>query len=90
MIGCLRTRVRKQPITALYFEFENELKFYKPEARSKSKLFDNPMVFLKEFFEKVAFEKNQHTTKKHAKLSGVPRVNNENSPLTCATLINTE
>ena len=26
MIGCLRTRVRKQPIIALYFEFENELK----------------------------------------------------------------
>ena len=22
MIGCLRTRVRKQPIIALYFEFE--------------------------------------------------------------------
>ena len=28
MIGCLRTHVRKQPIIALYFEFENELKFY--------------------------------------------------------------
>ena len=28
MIGCLRTRVREQPIIALYFEFENELKFY--------------------------------------------------------------
>ena len=27
MIGCLRTRVRKQPIIALYFESENELKF---------------------------------------------------------------
>ena len=27
MIGCLRTHVRKQPIIALYFEFENELKF---------------------------------------------------------------
>ena len=26
MIGCLRTRVRKQPIIALYFESENELK----------------------------------------------------------------
>ena len=32
MIGCLRTRVRKQPIIALYFEFENELKFYNLEA----------------------------------------------------------
>ena len=28
MIGCLRTRVRKQPIIALYFESENELQFY--------------------------------------------------------------
>ena len=27
MIGCLRTPVRKQPIIALYFEFENEHKF---------------------------------------------------------------
>ena len=33
MIGCLRTRVRKQPIDALYFEFENELKFFNLEAR---------------------------------------------------------
>ena len=33
MIGYLRTRVRKQPINALYFEFENELKFYNLEAR---------------------------------------------------------
>ena len=33
MIGCLRTRVRKQPIIALYFEYENELKFYNLEAR---------------------------------------------------------
>ena len=32
MIGCLRTRVRKQPITALYFESENELKLYNLEA----------------------------------------------------------
>ena len=32
MIGCLRTRVRKQPIIALYLESENELKFYNLEA----------------------------------------------------------
>ena len=25
MIGCLRTRVREQPISALYFEFETVL-----------------------------------------------------------------
>ena len=34
MIGCLRTRVRKQPIIVFYFESENELKFYNLEARS--------------------------------------------------------
>ena len=28
MTGYLQTRVRKQPIIALHFEFENELKFY--------------------------------------------------------------
>ena len=37
MIGCLWTRVHKQPIIALYFESENELMFYNLEARSKSK-----------------------------------------------------
>ena len=35
MIGCLWTRVRKQPINALYFESENELKFYNLEARMR-------------------------------------------------------
>ena len=34
MIGCLWTRVRKQPVIALYFESETVLKFYKLEARS--------------------------------------------------------
>ena len=32
---------------------------------SGSNLFDTQMVFLKEFLEKVDFEKNQQTTKKH-------------------------
>ena len=32
MIGCLRTRVHKQPIIAPYFESENELEFYNLEA----------------------------------------------------------
>ena len=32
--------------------------------RSGSKLFDTLIIFLKEFFEKVDFEKNQRTTKK--------------------------
>ena len=34
MIGCWRTRVREQPIIAIYFESENELKFYNLEAKS--------------------------------------------------------
>ena len=34
MIGCLRTHVRKQPIFGLYFEPENELKFYNLETKS--------------------------------------------------------
>ena len=34
MIGCLWTRVRKQPFIALYFESENELKIYNLEARN--------------------------------------------------------
>ena len=33
MIGCLWTRVRKQSIIALYFEFETVLKFYNLGAR---------------------------------------------------------
>ena len=32
MNGCLRTRVRKQPIISLYFESVNELKFYNLEV----------------------------------------------------------
>ena len=32
MIGCLRTRVRKQPIIGLYFESGPVLKFYNLEA----------------------------------------------------------
>ena len=38
MIGCLRTRVRKQPIIAIYFESENVLKFYKFEAWTVSEI----------------------------------------------------
>ena len=37
MIVYLRTRVRKQPTIALYFEFQNELKFYYIEASSTIK-----------------------------------------------------
>ena len=37
MIGCLQTRVRKQPIIALYFESETVVKFYNLGARSSDK-----------------------------------------------------
>ena len=33
MIGCLRARVHKQPIIALYFESEIELKFYNSQGQ---------------------------------------------------------
>ena len=52
MIGRLRTRICKQPIIALYFEFENELKFYNLEARFYTLLlylsipFDNGFYFI--------------------------------------------
>ena len=36
MIGCFWTRVRKQPNIALYYESENELKFYNLEARARN------------------------------------------------------
>ena len=39
------------------------------QALSGSKLFDVPMAFLKEFFQKVNFEKNQETTKKACKIT---------------------
>ena len=57
---CLLTHVRKQPIIALYFEFETVLKFYNLGARFGSKRFDTPIVFLKDFFEKLIFEKSQY------------------------------
>ena len=44
-------------------------------AWSGSKLFDILMVFLKEFFQKNNFEKNQQTTKKHEKLPSRQWVN---------------
>ena len=43
--------------------------------RSGSILFDTLMVFMKEFFKKVDFEKNHKKTKKHEKLPSKQRVN---------------
>ena len=39
-------------------------------SRSGSDLFDTQLVFLKEYFEEVYFEKNQQTTKKHGNFPG--------------------
>ena len=49
-----------------YKQFEPRSGPTKCPAWSGSKLFDTLIVFLKEFFEKVDFEKNQQTTKKKA------------------------
>ena len=57
MIGCLRTRVRKQPIIELYFESEPVLKFYNLEARSENK-FQAPLN--RRYQEVLA--KNEHLT----------------------------
>ena len=46
----------------------------KRRSWSGSNLFDTLTVFLKEFFEKVVFEKNHQTTKKHEKLCRRQRV----------------
>ena len=54
-------------------------------------MFDAQMVFLKEFFEKVDFEKNQQMTKKAGKISQGQKVNNERNNskihfLSCSTV----
>ena len=46
MIGCVRTRVRKQPIDELYFESELVLKFYNLEARSLDKSPNFPLNYI--------------------------------------------
>ena len=52
MIGCLRTSVHKQPIIALYFEFETVGKFITsgPQGYTKSCSTDN---VIKTFFSKI-------------------------------------
>ena len=54
MIGCLRTRVPKQPIIALYFESESELKLYNLEAWYQYEDM-SILVRLKHTFEKMIF-----------------------------------
>ena len=53
----------------LYKQFGPRSGPTKCQAWSGSKLFDALIVFLKEFFEKVDFEKNHQTTKKREKIS---------------------
>ena len=48
-------------------QFETRSGPTKCRAWSGSNPFDTQMVFLKEFFKNVDFEKNQQTTKKHEK-----------------------
>ena len=48
----------------------------KCQARSGYKLFDTLMVLLKEFFEKVYFEKIQQTTNINAKLTSMQSLKN--------------
>ena len=48
MIGCMRTRVRKQSIIALYFEFETVLKFYNLDA-----WWDSIIIVLEDHYLKV-------------------------------------
>ena len=46
MIGCLQTRVGRQPIIRLYFEFEIVLKFYNLEAWSFTLADQSSLCFL--------------------------------------------
>ena len=59
MIGCLWTRVRKQPIIALCLESENEPRGLdrKTFVLIWTQMFDTLIVFLKELFDKGCFEK---------------------------------
>ena len=52
MIGYLRTRVRKQPIIALYFDSETVLKFYNLEARWKDRIYEFDSLKEKQFQKK--------------------------------------
>ena len=44
--GCLWTRVRKQPIIVLYFEFETVLMFYNLEARASTVCLKKSTLFI--------------------------------------------
>ena len=59
----------------------------KRRAWSRSNLFDTQMLFQKEFFEKVDFEKNQQTTKKHENFPRRQRVKSEENIQTLVRML---
>ena len=64
MIGCLRTRVRKQPIIALYFESETVLQSKEPDHQmaTLSTSADMTKICRKEFkFKTFKFFTKRHT-----------------------------
>ena len=65
MIGALRVNL-SSPDNLLVSSVDNLCKQFGPRSGpwSGSKMFDTHIVFLKEFFEKDDFEKNQHSTNK--------------------------
>ena len=85
-IGRQQKSMKNYPACLLVSSADNLYKQFGPRsgrttclARSGSKLFDTLMVFLKEFFEKVDFEKTQQRIKWH-ELPSMQRVNAINSP----------
>ena len=59
MIGCQRTRVRKQPIIVLYFESETVFKFYNLEARTMDAGVKHVYLFLNTVL--VIYQTNQQS-----------------------------
>ena len=55
----------------------------KHQAWLGSNLFDTQMVFIKDFFEKIHFDKNQQTTKRHEKFPRGQIVNIEFTQMFC-------
>ena len=65
---CLTLRLLVSSADNFCKQFRSRSGLTKCQAWSGSKLFDTLIKYLKEFFQKIDFEKNQQTTKKHAKL----------------------
>ena len=83
MIGCSRTRVRKQPIILLYFESENELKLYNLEARPpdqrtllllKNDLGSHTLLVLSLVLKKNSLSETDFGCSKHVKHARIQKV----------------